>query len=863
MLKASLIAAAALAFAGVAAPRAAAPASRPVARLANDVVPVAYDLTLGVDLGALRTSGEETIDVRVLRPVGSIALNVQEIDLHASTLDGAPARSESLPGIEQIVVGNGTPIRPGVHRLVLRFGSTVHNGGRPSGLFVSAGEHAAMITGLFEPSSARSVFPCFDEPAFRARMTLHVRAPSEWTVVSNMPLLAKRPSADGLAQSDFETTPPMPVYMLTLDAGVMAHVDGAAGSVPIRVFTEPGQEERARTMLADAQRLLPFYAAYFGTPFPLPKLDLVVAPGGLQTAFEGWGAITFYSEATPFGLSYPGDAGRRAAVEVLAHEMAHQWTGDLVTMHWWRDTFVSEGLAQFAQRVSTRAVFPELRTWLDDDRFVGWLLDNPVTAQSKPVLGEIRGDLEDEDRLAFDSATYDKGASVVEGWRAAIGDEAFRARLAAYLRRFAYGSATFEDFWDAMGGADGVAYGHSWLARRGYPLVDVRAGCVRGGTQVRVEQRPFIADPHVDASYRAQRWIVPVELRVGTRTRALTLRGSGAWAWYPGCERVAVNPGERPYYVVRYDSAAYGALVPERDGSDRDRAREYRDAALLHANGELADVPYLRLIRTAREPLEPSVWVALANEYRRMDALVRGTPQARTLTLMQRDALLPVALRYGRIGSEARGPFQLGSRSALALAEAGDAVAGSAYRDDYTALTAGKGVRNFQAAYVTPILAAAVATSGDVDGAEAELRAKDPSSPMTPPQELFIENVADESLAHRVLDDAMRDPHLLTGTSRLAFVGAIGARHPALGYAYLQAHVDELRRGVPPTQQAWSIATVVASALWPAAPPAELEAFLRAHFPSDRATVREAGTIIRRNWAQRRSLLNALRAIGG
>lgn len=843
-----------------AAPRPAVATPR-AARLAGDVLPVAYDLTLGLDVETMRTSGEETIDVRAVRPVAAIALNARQIDLHDVTVDGAPAHSESLPAIEQILIRTGAPIAAGRHRVVLRFGSAIHDGGEPSGLFVSAGEEAGFVTGLFEPSRARALFPCFDEPAFRAPITLHVRAPSKWTVVSNMPLLARNPLAGGLAQNDFEPTPPMPVYMLTLDAGVLEHVDGSAANVPIRVFTAPGQEDHARTMLADAERLLPFYESYFGTPFPLPKLDLVVAPGGLQTAFEGWGAITFYSEATPFGLEFPGEQGRRAAVEVLAHEMAHQWTGDLVTMRWWRDTFVSEGLAQFAQRTSTSAVFPELRTWLDDDRAVGSLLANPVGPRSKPVLTEIRGDLQDEDFEVFSPATYEKGASVVEGWRSAIGDEAFRARLRAYLRRFAYGSATFEDFWDVMGGAGGLAYGRSWLAQRGFPLVDVRAGCARGGTLVELAQRPFVSDPHVDPSYRAQRWIVPVELAVGTRMRELTLSGPRASAWYPGCDHVAVNRGKRPYYAVRFADAAYGQSVPQPEASERDRAREYRDAALLHANGALRDLPYLRLIRTAREPLEPSVWVALANEYGRMDRLVRGAPEARTLVLMQRDALLPIALRYGRIGSAARGPFQLGARSALALAEAGDPLAGSAYRDDYDLVTSGKVGGNFQAAYVTPLVAAAAATPADVDRAEVQLRALDPASPMTPPQELFIENVGDESLASRVLDDAMRDRHLLAGNTRLAFVGAIGARHPALGYAYLRAHARDLARGLPPTQQAWSIASIVANALWPAAPAAETETFLRARFPSDRATVREAGMTIRRNWAQRRSLIGALRAL--
>jgi aminopeptidase N len=437
-----------------------------IARLTGDAVPVAYDLTIAPGIIRHASAGSETIDVLLHRPLDAIALNARKVDIVRASIDGRMARVETLPAIEQILVHSATPLRAGPHRVELTFASTIGTAERPEGLYDVDGAHLATI---FEPSTARSMFPCFDEPQFRARFTLHVRAPAAWTVISNMPLRARHPAAQRIVQNDFAPTPPMPVYLLTLDAGVYAHADAVAGTIPIRVFVRPGQEAQARAVAARAQRIIPFFERYFGIPFPLPKLDIVVSPGVLQSALEGWGSITMYSEGMAFG-GPAGDRGPgdRDATEVLAHEIAHQWAGDLVTMRWWSDTFVAEALAEFAQRQAVREVFPELRSWRDDDRIVAGIMRNGVRKGSRAAVHPILTDLQADANDAFSLTTYDKGASVIESWRDAVGDARFRVALHGYLTRYAYGSATFDDLWSALGGPAGIAYGRSWLLQRGY-----------------------------------------------------------------------------------------------------------------------------------------------------------------------------------------------------------------------------------------------------------------------------------------------------------------------------------------------------------------------------------------------------------
>ena len=304
----------ALCTAGAAAqPQATAP---PRARLSGDVVPVAYDLAVAPDLETMRTAGSETIEVDVRRPVDAIIVNARAIRVEEATIDGAAARTDAYPAVQQLRIRSAAPLAVGRHHVTLAFVSAIHTAGDPAGLFLNVGPEEGSLTTLFEPSTARSMFPCFDEPQFRARFTLHVRAPRRWTVVSNMALHEQRDAGADNVWNDFDPSPPMPAYALTLDAGNFVHVDGTSQGVAVRVFVRPGQEEHARTMLADAERILPFYERFFGVPFPLAKLDFVVGSGALQTAFEGWGAITFYSEPAPFGLQYyGGDAGRREAVE--------------------------------------------------------------------------------------------------------------------------------------------------------------------------------------------------------------------------------------------------------------------------------------------------------------------------------------------------------------------------------------------------------------------------------------------------------------------------------------------------------------------------------------------------------------------
>ncbi|HEX3550559.1 MAG TPA: M1 family aminopeptidase, partial [Candidatus Elarobacter sp.] len=826
------------------------------ARLGDDAAPVAYDLTITADPDAPRSMGRETIELDVRRPIAALTLNDRGVAIRSAAIDGMPAQSDLDVAVEQVRLATGRVLEPGRHVVTLAFDAPARSAADADGMF--AGIDGA-ITTAFEPSTARTLFPCFDEPQFRAGFTLHVRAPAAFTVVSNMPLRAQHVEADGFAMNDFEPSPPMAAYVLTIDAGRFAHVDGEVAGLPVRVFVRPGQEDRGRAVLADVERILPFEAALFGRPFPLPKLDVVVANGALQSAFEGWGAVTFYSEGQIFGAQFGGgEHGRRFAASILAHELAHQWSGDLVGMRWWSDTFVSEAVAQFVQHEAMRAVFTELHGEEDRDADIAGLLAVPVSAGAHAVVHPIVTDLNAEDFTAFSWPAYVKGAAAIEGWRDVAGDAAVRAGLQRYIVRHAGQTATFDDFWHEVGGAPALAYARSWLTQPGFPVVDVRARCAGDATVVRLAQAPFASDDASRAASRGRRWIVPVVVREGAHERRVLMSSARTQLTLPGCSPVAIDPSERPYYLVRYAPAAYAALA--RGGADTaSRARLVVDTTALHAASQAGDAEFLRVVDAARDPLPDSVWTLLARELQRTNAVAAGAPELRTLAARER-AMRPFA-EEARVTTTPppsnRNSFD--AHAVMVLASAGDVVAAAPFLADYRAVQAGAQIKNPAMLWPAAYLAAVAATDDDVDRAEAWLRAAPASGPSTPLQAAFLAHVGDTRLAARVLDDVLRDPRLAKG-ARLPFVTMVGERHPALAFACLRAHRRELLGDVPPTQQAFVVARTLTQTLWPAASPAQLAAFLRSAYPGERGVVDAAVVQIERSWHDRRALLHALDA---
>ncbi len=795
-------------------------AAEGVPRLGNDVAPISYDLAVTPQLKTMLTDGDETIRIAVTKRVDHIVLNWLGVSISNVTIDGSPALAESHAALQQVWLRPASEIQPGTHDIHLSFISRINNGIEAAGFWNDqtrkAGISSFLVT-MFEPSTARMMFPCFDEPGFRAAFTLHVTAPSDWTVVSNMPATARTQLDAATARTDFAATPPMPTYLLTVDAGVMSSVAGASDGVPIHVYAVPGTAGLA-TILSRAETILHYYDWYLGIPFPLPKLDVIAAPGSYHSALEQWGAMTFYS-AQDITSGSNGDpvVGERQAFDELSHEMGHQWFGDLVGMRWWRDTFVAEGVTQWFAYGADRALEPALPWYRDQDSGIDSVMGNGIGAKTSPVISNIETDYEKDDWAAFGLATYDKGAAVLEMWRSYIGNSVFRAALKRYLQRNAGTAVSFEQFWSAFDDPAAEKFGAAWLKRPGFPVVTVSLRCNRQRQSAIVTQSPFLSGLGSPPGYTAQIWPLPIVLRSGTASPHTYLLQSRSFQFPAGnCgENAAVNQGSRPYYRVRYADAARAekALF---GANERDRSNAVRDSVALTIAGIAPADYFLRLAPLIHATDEPQMIrqaaFLLASTF---DALPPGR---------ERDAVADIARRT--LGQMIRDvPVTLGNGQPQPYTAALSVLAAIGYPEFSATAQQRLDAMNLQKTRsVFDVLMAWIAAAGADD---ARVSAMEAQLKKNPPQRIrygyvlenepfaYLTHVGSPVLARRIFTDYISDPDIFFSLAR---------RHPDIAWPLLQAHTRELLSRIVPSQRAWFLTTEVSQTFW-FLPQSELRAY--------------------------------------
>jgi len=572
-------------------------------RLAPDVRPSEYDLHLTPDLDAGRFAGRVRIRVRLGRPKAAITLHAADLQITraAAEAGGAAvgARAKLLRGDEAVRLEFARPLPAGEATLALEFAGALNQHLR--GLYAaSAGGHRYAFTQC-EAADARRILPCFDEPSFKARFRVSVTARAVDTVLSNAPVEREEPGPNGTRTVRFAPTPPLSTYLLALAVGPLeATPVRTLGSVPIRVWHVPGKGALAGFGLEAGYEALRRLEDYFGTPYPYAKLDLVAVPDFEAGAMENAGAVFFRETLLlldPATVSLPE---RKRAAEVIAHELAHMWYGDLVTMAWWDDLWLNEAFATWMAYRVVDDWRPEWRMWhgFEHDRAAALALD--ALANTHPIYAPVRSVAEATEN--FDAITYEKGAAVVRMIEHYLGADAFRAGVRLYMQRHREGNAVAADLWRALEEASGkevARVAQAWIAQAGFPLVTL-APAARGALRVRQER--FFADPRVAAARRRVRWPVPLVLKVARGT-AVEVRALADKATQ------AVALGDPPPAWVFGNAAAGGFYRVLHDAAGR--------AALLAHLGDLSPVERLALlgdqwalVRAARAPVESVLDVA-------------------------------------------------------------------------------------------------------------------------------------------------------------------------------------------------------------------------------------------------------------
>ncbi len=518
-----------------------------------------YRLRLDVDFAGLRWTGTVEFDP----PPGAepLSLDCEGLEVGAVRRDGRAVAFTLDRTTHRLAIplggGGGSPV-------AVDFAGTVETKNL-FGLYRSRYGDSYILTTHCEPTGARHIFPCVDRPDRKARIALTIATDPGLDVIANAPVRSQH-EENGRRRWTFAPTPRMSTYLFYLGIGRFEFREDRTGSVAIRIATPPGRGDAGAWALRSAGRILRAYEAYYGIPYPLPKLDLIAVPEHAFGAMENWGAIS-YQESRLLVDEGSSTFATHDVFETSAHEIAHQWFGNLVTMAWWDDIWLNESFAALMETKVTDQLEPTFDPWCDFFvRVAGKAaaIDGDSLRSTHPV--RARAAQPEELSQIFDEISYGKGSSILAMLERYLGAERFRAGVTDYLKAFGFRNARTEDLFDALGRTSGepvAGIAGPWLDRAGFPVVEARLGA--GGLHLR--QRRFGFGGATDEPP----WPIPMTFTVDGRPQRFLFDHAEATVPVPPSATVVLNPGSLGFYRVLYDRPLLDrllAVVPGRTDKD-------------------------------------------------------------------------------------------------------------------------------------------------------------------------------------------------------------------------------------------------------------------------------------------------------
>jgi len=529
-------------------------------RLPNTVHPESYTLTLAPDLNAATFTGVETIDVTVKEPVSTITLNAAEIAFQSVTVTAGGKEQKATVSLdnEKEQAAFTFPEKLPVGKATLSIAYTGILNGQLRGFYLSKTARRNYAVSQFESTDARRAYPSFDEPAFKATYDVSLIVDAADTAISNGPIVSDTPGpAAGKHTLHFATTPKMSTYLVAFLVGDFQCTSGEQDGVTIRVCSTPDKVALTPYGVDIAKYVLHYYNDYFGIPYPLKKLDLIALPDFEAGAMENFGAITYRETALLIDPKTASDGAKKEVALVIAHEMAHQWFGDLVTMQWWNNVWLNEGFATWMENKPVAAMHPE---W-DIPEVVAADEDSTLNLDAQPTTRAIRAkaDTRDEIEQMFDGISYGKAGAVLLGVENYVGPETFRKGVHNYLAAHLYSNATAEDFWGAQTETSHKPVDkimESLVAQPGEALITF--GEPAGG-KVSISQKRFFLSPSIQPD-PAQKWTLPVCFKSAKGTDCQLLTPATTSLQVPAGSAFA-NAGGKGYYRSAYPANVYKSVV--------------------------------------------------------------------------------------------------------------------------------------------------------------------------------------------------------------------------------------------------------------------------------------------------------------
>tara|TARA_Y100000590_G_scaffold470731_1_gene668917 strand:+ start:3897 stop:6521 length:2625 start_codon:yes stop_codon:yes gene_type:complete len=626
-------------------------------KLPKDILPIGYDITLRPDLRNFSFTGEESVILNIKNSTNVICINSVELEIKECYLNYKedhkikPSSIKYDNNAEIIYLYFDIKIKPGEVTLFLKFTGKISDNLR--GFYRSKyidpdGETQYLVTTQFEPTDARRAFPCWDEPIFKSKFKIKLIIPSHLEAISNMPIEEIKHIDPSNKYVSFAESPIMSTYLIAFVIGNLVSIQKkSTHGTMIRIWATPDKKDQCGFALETSLKLLDYFNEYFAIPYPLPKLDHIAIPDFAAGAMENWGAVTYREIAL---LITPNDSSvlaKQRVASIIAHEMAHMWFGDLVTMKWWNDLWLNESFASWMGDKAVNEIFPEWEVWTEfvsSDTNRGLALDG--LANSHPIEQTVNNPSEIEE--LFDAISYSKGASIIRMLENYLGEDLFREGLRHYIKTHSYSNAETNHLWESLSlksKKNVKSIMDSWTKQTGYPIIHTKFKRVNNNVDIELKQEQFkyenIENPN---NGNKTNWQVPIQIQ--TIENKLNI-GAYDKNWEPIIlkenskyqsisipitskeEWVKINPGQTGFYRVKYPKNELEKLVSgiiNLQIPSIDRLGIQNDAYAFSKAGYIYASEFLSLANNYQNENNPIVCRDLADNLSNIDMLLWDEP---------------------------------------------------------------------------------------------------------------------------------------------------------------------------------------------------------------------------------------------
>ena len=783
-------------------------------QLPRQARPIHYDVSIKPDPQHARFSAKVGIRLSLLAASHSITLNAT--DLHFKKVRLADASGKVISEDAKVVLNAEAQtatftfpqrLKPGQYKLDLEYDGLI--GTQAVGLFSldydsPQGKQRALYT-QFENSDARRVIPSWDEPVHKATFTVEMTVPRAHMAVSNMPVLSRTELEDTHSLVKFAKSPKMSTYLLFLSVGDFERATVMADGTEIGVIAKRGSLDQARYVLEESKGILREFNDYFGVRYPLPKLDNIAAPGQSQffSAMENWGAIFTFESSILLDPTISTQADKQLAFVTAAHEAAHQWFGNLVTMQWWDDLWLNEGFASWMENRTMMRLHPEWQPEFNAISVREQAMSLDALTSTHPVVQKI--ETVDQASQAFDSITYQKGEAVIRMLENYVGEDAWRQAVRSYMRKHAYSNTQSRDLWKQVEKAARkpiVAIAKDFTEQPGVPLIYVDdVTCKNGTSIVSLRQGEFSKDA---PNKKPLNWRVPVVAQVaGTKVMGNTLVINGkASLQLPACGTVVVNAGQMGYYRTLYAPKVFSQFKNNfSQVAAIDQVGILSDSWAMGLAGQQAVADYLDLVKTTPSNASPHVWDQIANVFSTIDGYLKDDP-ARQKMFQQFafQRLLPLMQELGWQAKDNESEHLANSRAAMisVLGSMGEPSILAEARRRFSVMDTDPNAAPVALRLLILAIVAQNADSASWDILHGKAKAEKSALVRQSLYELLASS-EDASLAKRALDLALGDEPGLTTSA--AMIRQVAANHPDMAFDFAIANIAKVNERVDATSR--------------------------------------------------------------